>query len=140
MWLSFLGYANIVVELLKRNEIDINLKDKLDSTALFWACQRGHYDIVVQMLKQPNKVDVTLQDVEGDTVLMMASRNGHIDIVRILLKYKNVDINVQNKRGETAIASATNGRIFEGGEIVALLLEQDQVGLNHIQIKKVTQS
>ena len=35
---SFLGgYANIVVVLLKRNEIDINLKDKLDRTALFWA-------------------------------------------------------------------------------------------------------
>ena len=31
----------------------------------------------------------------------------------------------------TAIASATNGRISEGGEIVALLLEQDQVELNH---------
>ncbi len=54
-------------------------------------------------------VDVNpLQDEHGCTALMMASENGHIEIVKLLLATENVDVYLQDEKGETAYDYATD--------------------------------
>ena len=48
-------------------------------------------------------VNPNFHDKYGDTALMMASRNGHLNVVNRLLDHKEIDVNLQDKGGDTAL-------------------------------------
>lgn len=64
-------------------------------TALIWAAQLGHSDMV-QMLLQTRAVNVNATTVDRATALMFASANGNSDMVRMLLNEEGVQVNMNN--------------------------------------------
>ena len=65
---------------------------------MFAICE-GHDELVVKLMKHKT-LDMNLQD--GDTALMLATRAVHVDSIVELLKGSNLDVDRQNKYGQTA--------------------------------------
>jgi ankyrin repeat protein len=72
------------------------------STALMWAAERGHTDLVRSLLDQGSDVNAT--NDFGDTALDGAAALGHIEIARLLLQH-GADIN----RGNSLAHARANG-------------------------------
>jgi ankyrin repeat protein len=70
--------------------VDVNLHDEDGCTALCWAIQNGHNDIIVELMKH-NNMDVNHQDNGGGTALMLASREGKTETVVKMLRHDKVD-------------------------------------------------
>lgn len=92
--------------LLSKGKTDINAGDKLTGhTALIWAADKGHADIVRLLLAQPG-IDVNVAGKTGVTALMLAAKKGDLDIVRQLLAHKNINVNHTSMHGATAMINA----------------------------------
>ena len=65
-------------------ELDINLKNKVNFTALHIAAKAGYEAIVSKLLEKDAHVNVL--DSEGRSPLSYASENGHLEIINSLLK------------------------------------------------------
>ena len=74
---------------------DINVKNNLNNTPLYVACQAGHLD-VVEYLSNNELCDVHAKDKIGRTALHSASKAGHLEVVKHLVERKGCDINVKN--------------------------------------------
>lgn len=72
-----------VINLLLRNQIDINSGNDLDQTPLFNAIQKGNDDIVAVLIK--NGADINHQDSEGWTPLMHAVKKRSKSNIKLLL-------------------------------------------------------
>ena len=106
------GNFDVVRELLKLVEVDVNAKDKGDRTALFRAINKGHSDVVGELV-QHEKVDVNVQGRLGYTALMWATVQGRSDIVALMLEWNNMDVDLRNKVGSTALDVARNCGMFD---------------------------
>ena len=79
------------------------------------ACQNGVLSQIAQNLF--NVVDTSdildtnvIEKVDGNTGLILAVRENHEDVVRFLLENTDIDVNVANKFGYTALMlAAQNG-------------------------------
>jgi len=78
------GDKKNVISILKEEDVDVNVRDWDDLTALIPAASSGHFDIVKLLLKEG--ADVNAKDKDGITALMEASIMGHSKIVDILLE------------------------------------------------------
>jgi ankyrin repeat protein len=115
-----------MVSFLTGQGIDVNQQDERGLTALIWALQKGHIEIVQELL-QNEKIDVNQQEFLSYSALISAAEEGEQEIVRMLLKNENIDINLRNVRGSTALITASaNGHI----EIVEMLLQHKNVQIN----------
>lgn len=85
---------------------DVNAVDSKGKTALMYASENGH-DEVVDRLLQEEKIDVNKQDNEGKTALMYAVDSGHEKVVDSLLADERIDVNVQDDKGLSALMLAT---------------------------------
>lgn len=65
----------------------IDLLGSKESTALMRAAERGHLDIVIQLLA--SKASVNLCNSDGNTALHLAAQEGHPEVVKMLLKVQN---------------------------------------------------
>ena len=88
-----------VVELLLKDNADVNAQEEDGFTALMVASENGHTQVVELLLKE--HADIKLQTNDGVTALMLASQNGHQKVIELLLK-QHIDINHQGKDGVTA--------------------------------------
>jgi len=77
------GDKKIMQSLLKEKEVDVNVRDWDELTALITAASAGYTDIVKLLLKEG--ADVNASDKDGITALMEASIMGHSKIVDILI-------------------------------------------------------
>ena len=79
------------------------------------AVRNGRLDEVRMQLEMG--ADINYEDYDGDnddwTALHAACKYGHKDIVVELLKHDNVDVNHQNKDGDTALLLASDCRFTE---------------------------
>jgi len=108
-----------VVRALLRKGANVNAKDNLGRTALFWGASYGPLDIVRALLEKGADVNATNDDTIG-TPLTAASFAGHLDIVRALLD-KGADVNARgNKNGGTALMAASEQNHID---VVQALLE-----------------
>ncbi|OHT16502.1 hypothetical protein TRFO_41787 [Tritrichomonas foetus] len=87
----------VILHLLS-SSMYVNSADNFGWTALHYAAENGHFEVVQLLLKQPD-IDVNAQDQKGWTPLHRATMNGHFDVVRILLSNKNVNVNRKNYSG-----------------------------------------
>jgi ankyrin repeat protein len=122
---SFFDHKHIVAFLLRKG-IDVNQQDEDGYTALIWASERGHKEIV-QMLLQHKNIDLNQKGEYGKTALMLASINGHKEIVEMLLQNKYIQINQQDKNGNPALMCAS---IRGHKEIVQMLLQNKNIQVN----------
>jgi len=136
------------IKRLLEEGVDIDTRGREQVTALMYALEKGHIDMVKLLIEKG--ADMNAQDTWGHTVLMCASDiatarllieegadinfqnkyggtallffvsvNKHIDMVRLLIE-KGADTNIQNTGGYTALMSASmTGRT----DVVKLLIE-----------------
>ena len=103
-----------VVDML-RGGIPIDSTDENGYTALYWATNSNHTEIVTELLK--NGADVNVQNGHGWTPLHTAADNNNTDIMITLLAH-NADSSIKNIRGQTALDVA---RMFNRKEATRLL-------------------
>jgi ankyrin repeat protein len=78
-------YNLIVQLLLDHKDIDVNQQNKFGTTALNWASDKGHTEIVKLLLERK----LTLRA----TGLILASYEGKKEIVQLFLEHKGVNLN-----------------------------------------------
>jgi hypothetical protein len=84
------GHTEIVKALLAAPNIDVNAKDRSDTTPLSHAARWGHTEIVKALLAAPN-IDVNAKDRSDTTPLSHAACEGHTEIVKALLAAPNIE-------------------------------------------------
>jgi hypothetical protein len=121
--------------------VDVNAKDELSRTALHWAAEKGHTEVVGALLKIEG-IEVNTQDKWGKTALHIAAQNGHTEVVSALIK-KGADVKAIDQFGRTALHWATEKR---HAKVVGALIDKgadvnakDQFGRTalHVLAEKV---
>ncbi|XP_041366020.1 uncharacterized protein LOC121381011 isoform X2 [Gigantopelta aegis] len=93
------GYSRHVETFLESGS-SVNVTDKDNATALYWAACLGHQQICETLLKA--RCNVNAQVKWGSTALHAACDRGHADCVRLLINWK-AQLDIQNKRGDTPL-------------------------------------
>jgi ankyrin repeat protein len=124
----YFAYTNLIlaardgdvakVQILLKNEKDVNWKMQWGLTALIWAANQGHTQVVELLCV--HGADVNLLSEEGMTALMYAAREGHVDSVKVLLK-SGARVQMKNPAGKTAAQMAREN----GYEDIAKLLSHN---------------
>ena len=83
--ISYLGIAEVAIDLIRTKRWDVNQRDSAGLTPLMWAARYGREDVVKLLLEQK----VTKPDIpdtnHGRTALSWAARSGHEGVVRLFL-------------------------------------------------------
>lgn len=109
--------------------VNIDFRDNLGYTALAYACEQNHINIVKELIK--HKANIELKDTEGVTPLLIASYSGYFDIVKILLN-AGADIKASNIEGLTALLTVAgfSSKYNTRNIITAKLLLKHGAGIN----------
>ncbi len=145
----------IVKMLLEVEGINVNLQDVFGKTALIEAIYST--PAIVKMLLEVKGINVNLKDTGGRSALTTAVLNGDPRIVKMLLEAKGiddvgttlmtavyrfddkmitflldngVDVNFQNKDGNTALMATANILPQAGARLVKVLLEAKGINVN----------
>lgn len=128
--------SKIIPLLLTRNDIDVNIKNSDDDTALIENARflkdiekHGQIDDIISRSLLNNKnIDVTLNDNRGENALMLFCENKYSkDVVKKILAIDNTIINDQNDTDDTALMYALNE---ENEETVDELLKIEEININ----------
>jgi len=113
------------VFLLMQCKANGNIKNKRGETALIIACRHVNESIIHILISQP--IDIDIQDRNGNTALiyLCQKKDEYTELVREFLLKHNVNVNIKNKAGNSALHIAVFNNHLE---IVKLLL------LNHADI------
>lgn len=106
-----------IVEMIVKNNVDINYQGKDGVTALFLAVRSNKRDIVRLLLSSGANPNLAIE-AKQTTPLHFASQKGYTDIVNMLLEYR-AEPDVELEGGQTPLYLATNKGNFN---IVKLLL------------------
>lgn len=94
-----------IVKLLSQvSAHEVNVLKKGFQVASIFASALGFHKITAFLIEN-DFVEINAF-LENETMLMCASQFGHENIVKFLLEVPGININVQNKRGETALSIA----------------------------------
>ncbi|XP_047637489.1 ankyrin repeat domain-containing protein 23 isoform X3 [Phacochoerus africanus] len=96
---------------------DPNAHDQLDRTPVFWACRRGHLDILKQLLNRGARVNA--RDKIWSTPLHVAVRTGHCDCLEHLIAC-GAHIDAQDKEGDTALHEAVRHGRYKAMKVLLL--------------------
>ena len=126
------GETKVVELLLERcnpEESELNIKDEDGWTAFFWACNKGHKDVVKLLLDSSERIELNARTNNGNTAFMTSCKNGHKNVVQLLLDYsERIELNKSNIKGNTAFMIACF-RVHK--DVVQLLLDlSDRIELN----------
>lgn len=103
---------NIMSKLNDQEKIVIlNNSDQFGWTALMYAANEGHLEVVKELLKYKHNFDLKTKK-EGATALMMASNKGYVAIVKELCQ-TNTSLDIQDKDGDTALMIAVKNNYVE---------------------------
>ncbi|HCO96842.1 MAG TPA: hypothetical protein DIU00_23365 [Phycisphaerales bacterium] len=97
---------------------DINVRDELGWTPLYWAASLGQIEVAKLLIDKG--VDVRTAATDGGTALYQAAQAGDNELVELLLS-KGADVKAKDKRGNTPLfGAASAGR----SETVELLISK----------------
>jgi len=91
------GQIDGLQDLLSKNKTLTNQKANFGFTALHWAAQCGHEDIVRYLLQNGAQVDAI--NSNGDTALHLSAWKDHPHVASLLLKFK-ANKNIKNQDGK----------------------------------------
>lgn len=103
--LSQTGNVQGVIQCLQQNKETISTRDSWGGTALHWACDKGHLDIVHLLLQ--SGADKDAKTHQNMTPLHCACSAGHFDVIRALLQY-GADKDAKNRDGWAPIHYAAD--------------------------------
>jgi ankyrin repeat protein len=127
-WVMMDKYESAVKELLKRKDVDVNLKDNENQTALYLACAWKNFPIDLFKVILEKSTDVNAQDKHGWTALHLAIGFAKSEtMVKELLTHKDVGVDAQDKNGCTALHFAI---VSESKNVVEELLKRKDVDVN----------
>ncbi|CAG2106272.1 unnamed protein product, partial [Medioppia subpectinata] len=101
-----IGDYSAVDRILSNNLEDVNAVNKSGWTALMYAANYGHFNIIRLLVR--HNVNVNFQDSIGRTALMMAACNGHTRCIDALINYGNADKELSDVSGANALIYAVN--------------------------------
>jgi len=86
------GNLKAIKEMVKHQNVNVNAMDKKGKTALMWAANYGHIEVVKFLVK--SGADVNIADNKGRTALIIARKNQmpfnrYREIVKYLDRLKN---------------------------------------------------
>ena len=84
---------------------DINTKDEMNWTALYWAASTGQQDVAEYLIAKGADVGARAED--SSTPLHKAAKAGDRKIVELFIS-KGADVNAKDKRGNTPLYSAAS--------------------------------
>jgi len=90
--ISYLGIAEVAIDLLKTKRWDANEKDSDGLTPLIWAAKYGHEEVVRLLLEQERTQPDIPGGIHGRTALSWAAGSGHDGVVRMLLSRSFVNL------------------------------------------------
>ncbi|XP_071798564.1 uncharacterized protein [Asterias amurensis] len=100
-------------QLVDGEGVDVNVQDVFKRTPLMRACIVGGYDERTALVKilLRRGADVNLTDNRGRTALMILCKEGPltIPVMKMILDSRDVDPNVQDDSGDTALMHAVQG-------------------------------
>ena len=94
------GNSARVRELLEAGADPDKYKDSSGGTALHWAAEKGHNEVVKTLIQA--KCDLKVKNNSGLTALHRAAFKGHKDVVISLLE-SGADPRIRNKYGRTPL-------------------------------------
>ncbi|TFK18831.1 hypothetical protein FA15DRAFT_674982 [Coprinopsis marcescibilis] len=97
--------------------IGVNITDNDGNSALTLAVFYGHA-AEVEMLLGVGGIAVNQLTGRGETPLMLASQRGSKPIVELLLRHENIDVDIADPQGITALAYALGGQYLEIAELL----------------------
>ena len=121
-------YTEVVKELLRHPDIDVNLAVKTDSlcaTPLSSAAARGEAEIVTLLLQHP-AINVNAGDRRG-TSLHRAVRGRHVEVLRQLLRHPGIQVNELDEDGKSSFYMACS---HQAGEMIAEFLRHPDINVN----------
>jgi len=102
-----MGHVDLVSWLLRRRNLQINLRTPQIGTALLLAIVFAKVDVVRILLASRRLVDVNLPTANsGFTPLMLAIRKKSVPMVRLLLGQPEINVHAPDKEGNTALKLA----------------------------------
>ncbi|KNA22812.1 hypothetical protein SOVF_030620 [Spinacia oleracea] len=117
-----LSGAEFEVEAAEVRALVVNEVNELGETALFSAAEKGHLDVVKELLKYANKDTLTQKNRSQFDPLHVAVNQGHLAIVQVLLDHDPGLIKTIGQSNATPlISAATRGHT----DIVNELLSRD---------------
>lgn len=113
---AYFGRLEITRLLLGAGSIvSVNTCDLEGNTALYYACEFGHTEIIKNLLRVG--ADPNAKSENGNTPLIIAAQGGYVDIVKMLLA-EGADVNATNRENETALFLAELCRNSEAADIL----------------------
>jgi len=104
------GNLELCKKRLANSWTKINAQDAHGKTAMHEACRWGHLEVVKYLVSK--NADPKLTTKEGTTVLHLAALNGHDLLVEYLVKELKLNINAQDKFGDSPLMTASgSGKI-----------------------------
>ncbi|EFX78101.1 hypothetical protein DAPPUDRAFT_53589 [Daphnia pulex] len=111
-WATFKQSTTAVEELLKHKDVDVNLKNNQNQTALYIACAWKNIPIDLFKIILENSTDVNVQEEDGDTALHNAIVFEFETAIKELLERKDIDVNIKNNNKRTPLHLALMGKGF----------------------------
>ncbi|KAH8911813.1 ankyrin [Coniochaeta sp. PMI_546] len=98
--------APVMQILLATDNVYVNVNDDSGYSPLMWAVKQNmHHNI--SLLLEDGRVDVNLKSPrDGDTPLIVAVGRNDILALELLLKCRDIDLDLQNRKGVTALSLA----------------------------------
>jgi ankyrin repeat protein len=112
--------------LKKPNEFLIIASHYGNKAIVEYLIEKGIY-VNQQFQKRVNKDEEEEELLRRTTALIEASQCGHTEIVQLLLQHKNINVNLEDERGQTALYVASQ---YGHNEIVQLLLNRTDINVN----------
>ncbi|XP_063673929.1 uncharacterized protein LOC134811121 [Bolinopsis microptera] len=120
------GSVELVLFLLKIDEVDVNVNDNSGETALMHATKVGKTNVIKALIAD-DRVEVNYCDKAGRTALMHATKAGKTDVIKALIADDRVEVNHCDKAGRTALMHATKtGKT----DVIKALIADDRVDVN----------
>jgi ankyrin repeat protein len=105
---------------------NVNAGDNRGYTALMFAVEGNHLDIVTALMNDPG-IDLNARDKNGLTALMLATLYKHLNMVVSLLNHPTIDVNVQDHLHRyTALHEA----VLNGLPAIVTLLLKNKININ----------
>ena len=112
------GHFNLCKMLIDKHLVDLHMTDNYRWTELHCSAQSGNCELVAYFAEMGT--DIHLKTADGRNCLHIAALKGHLNLCKMLIDKHNVDVNVADKRGWTAVHfSAQSGNC----ELVAYFAE-----------------
>lgn len=105
-----------LVKLLTCVGPDVNVKDRLGHSPLWFACRNGNLEMVSLFLSNGADLEFSRQQ----SLLDIASYHGRTEIVRLLLD-RGIDVNLKDSYGQTPLIAASRGGTLD---VAKLLVER----------------